>query len=99
LNACTGVELGSGFDMARKKGTEVHTERHSEVYGGLRGGITTGEPIQFQVAMKPTSSIKDVAKKGRHDPCVGIRALPILEAMTWNVLADQLLMARLNQSE
>ena len=97
INACCGVELGDGFALAQKKGTEVHSNMESEVYGGSRGGITTGENLKFNLAFKPTSSILDVAKLGRHDPCVAMRALPIVEAMTWNVLADLLLAQKLNQ--
>lgn len=99
INACSGVELGNGFAMASARGTEVHQNAESENYGGIRGGITTGEPILFRLAFKPTSSIKDIAKKGRHDPCVAIRALAVVEAMSWNVLADQLLLSRLNRAD
>jgi chorismate synthase len=49
------------------------------------------------VAFKPTSSILDVAKRGRHDPCIVLRALPVLEAMTYLVLADHLLWSRLDR--
>ncbi len=96
INACCGVEWGSGFDLARKRGTEVHTTMQSSVYGGVRGGITTGETLELTLAFKPTSSIQKVAKQGRHDPCVGLRAWPIVEAMSWNVLADAILAKRLN---
>lgn len=96
INACVGVELGEGFQMASQKGTEVHSQSSSPVYGGIRGGITTGEAIGFRLAFKPTSSIADTAKKGRHDPCVALRALPIIEAMAWNVLADLMLARKLN---
>ncbi|MCB0378735.1 MAG: chorismate synthase [Bdellovibrionales bacterium] len=95
-NACVGVELGAGFESVNQKGSEFHQKHKSELYGGIRGGITTGEPIAFRLAFKPTSSINDVAKQGRHDPCVAIRALPIVEAMTWSVFADHLLMKRLD---
>lgn len=97
INACCGVELGEGFRAATIKGSEFHTKKDSEVYGGLRGGISTGETIQFQLAFKPTSSIGEVAKSGRHDPCIVLRALPVIEAMAWNVLADQILLSRLNK--
>ncbi len=97
INACVGVELGDGFQMATSQGTQVHTESDSKVYGGIRGGMTTGERISFQLTFKPTSSIQDVAKKGRHDPCVALRAIPIVEAMAWNVLADLMLAQRLNR--
>ena len=97
INACCGVELGGGMNLASAQGTEVHKKMKSSLYGGLRGGIATGEPIEFSLAFKPTASIKKIAKTGRHDPCVAIRALPVVEAMAWNVLADQLLAKRLNQ--
>lgn len=91
LGAVSGFELGAGFSATDLKGTQFHQVMTSENYGGIRGGISTGEDILFQVAFKPTSSIKDVAKKGRHDPCIVPRALPVLEAMTWLVLADHYL--------
>lgn len=97
IGATSGFELGDGFAMASKKGTEVHTSASSKVYGGIRGGISTGERIVFRVAFKPTSSIKDVAQAGRHDPCIVPRAVPVVEAMAWAVLADCELMARSNQ--
>ncbi len=99
INACCGVEWGDGFKMARKKGSEVHQDPQSPSYGGQRGGITTGEEVTIQMAFKPTSSIKDIAKKGRHDPCVALRAGPIAEAMVWNVMADLILARRLNNMD
>ena len=75
--------------------------------GGILGGISTGQPIVARFAVKPTSSIliprqgvtrrgedADVLTKGRHDPCVGIRAVPVGEAMLALVLADHLLRHR-----
>ncbi|PCJ96162.1 MAG: chorismate synthase [Hyphomicrobiales bacterium] len=75
--------------------------------GGILGGISSGEPVVARFAVKPTSSILtprqsvtrsgeevDVFTKGRHDPCVGIRAVPIGEAMMACVLADHLLRHR-----
>jgi chorismate synthase len=75
--------------------------------GGILGGISTGQPIVARFAVKPTSSIltprrtvdtngkdTDVSTKGRHDPCVGIRAVPIGEAMVALVLADHYLRHR-----
>jgi chorismate synthase len=103
VGATTGLELGDGFSLVNRRGTEVHklTEHNEDSpfnsYGGIRGGISTGETIAMRVAFKPTSSILDVAKKGRHDPCIVIRALPVLEAMAWLVLADHLLWQRLDR--
>jgi chorismate synthase len=75
--------------------------------GGILGGITTGQPIVARFAVKPTSSIltprrtidrfghdADISTKGRHDPCVGIRAVPVGEAMMALVLADHCLRHR-----
>lgn len=97
LGACSGFEFGAGFEAAHQKGQEFHQSMQSDVYGGIRGGLSTGENIQFSLAFKPTSSIKDVAKKGRHDPCIVTRAVPVVEAMTWLVLADHLLWLRLDR--
>lgn len=75
--------------------------------GGIAGGISTGQPILVRMALKPTSSIltpvetitrdgkaAEIVTKGRHDPCVGIRAAPVLEAMVALVLADAMLLHR-----
>jgi chorismate synthase len=75
--------------------------------GGILGGISTGQPIVCRFAVKPTSSIlaprktvgtdgadTEIVTKGRHDPCVGIRAVPVGEAMMALVLADHLLRHR-----
>lgn len=91
IGATSGVELGAGSEASNEKGTEFHASSQSENYGGIRGGISTGEEISLKVHFKPTSSILDVAKKGRHDPYIVTRAVPVLEAMTWIVLADHLL--------
>ncbi|GGE19785.1 chorismate synthase [Polymorphobacter glacialis] len=75
--------------------------------GGTAGGISTGQPIVVRMALKPTSSIltpvetitrdgeaTEIVTKGRHDPCVGVRAAPVMEAMVALVLADARLMQR-----
>ena len=75
--------------------------------GGILGGISNGDPIVCRFAVKPTSSIltprqtvttgnedTDIVTKGRHDPCVGIRAVPVGEAMMALVLADHALRHR-----
>ncbi|WP_374029293.1 chorismate synthase [Bdellovibrio bacteriovorus] len=93
VGATNGFELGLGFDSAAIKGTSFHQGSQSH-YGGIRGGISTGENILLRVSFKPTSSILDVAKKGRHDPCIVTRAIPVLEAMTNLVLADHYLWSK-----
>jgi chorismate synthase len=75
--------------------------------GGILGGISTGQDVVVRFAVKPTSSIltprrtididgneTEILTKGRHDPCVGIRAVPVGEAMMACVLADHLLRHR-----
>jgi chorismate synthase len=75
--------------------------------GGILGGISTGQPVVVRFAVKPTSSIlsprrtvdrnggdTEIMTKGRHDPCVGIRAVPVGEAMMACVLADHFLRHR-----
>ena len=75
--------------------------------GGILGGISTGQPVVARFAVKPTSSIlsprrtidrngaeTEIMTKGRHDPCVGIRAVPVGEAMMACVLADHFLRHR-----
>jgi chorismate synthase len=92
-------------DRMRMKGKKV--EFLSNNAGGILGGISTGQPIVARFAVKPTSSIltpvetvdihgknTTISTKGRHDPCVGIRAVPVGEAMMACVLADHLLMYR-----
>lgn len=97
IGATSGFQFGEGFHATAKKGTEFHTEMSSGSYGGIRGGITTGEGIKFNVGFKPTASILDVAKRGRHDPCIVPRAVPVVEAMTWLLIADHLLWSRLDR--
>ena len=87
---------------------EIHLDGFTSNHaGGILGGISTGQPVIVSVAFKPTSSILvpgasvnlagepvEVVTKGRHDPCVGIRATPIVEAMLALVLMDQALRHR-----
>lgn len=91
-------------EMRMDAGAVVFASNHA---GGILGGISTGQPIVARFAVKPTSSILaprhsvdrlgrevEVSTKGRHDPCVGIRAVPVGEAMVACVLADHLLRHR-----
>ena len=106
INAVKGVSIGDGFSVINQKGSEARDELTPKGFlsnhsGGTLGGITSGQDLLIDIALKPTSSIlvpgKTVDKKnkqttirtkGRHDPCVGIRAVPIAEAMLANVLMD-----------
>ena len=114
IPAVKGIEFGRGFEAARLHGSENNdpyamrdgspTPRTNNA-GGILGGITTGAPILFRIAMKPTSSISreqdsvdlesgtnaKLSVHGRHDPCVATRAVPVAEAVCALVLLDALL--------
>ncbi len=112
INAVKGVEVGAGFASVAQKGSEHGDEMTPQGFasnhaGGILGGISTGQQIVVNMAIKPTSSIAQprqsintrgepiaVATQGRHDPCVGIRATPIAEAMLALVLMDHALRHR-----
>jgi chorismate synthase len=99
----TGLENADEMRMGND-GKPVFLSNHA---GGILGGISTGQPIVARFAVKPTSSIlsprrtidkagaeTEIITKGRHDPCVGIRAVPVGEAMMALVLVDQALRHR-----
>ncbi|ETN92472.1 Chorismate synthase [Gammaproteobacteria bacterium MOLA455] len=112
INAVKGVEIGAGFDSVSQKGTEHRDEMTPEGFlsnnsGGILGGISSGQSIVANLALKPTSSLRipgqsintagesvEVVTTGRHDPCVGIRAVPIAEAMLAITLMDHYLRNR-----
>jgi chorismate synthase len=98
---------GEGNADAMRPGAGGTPEFLANHAGGITGGISTGQPIWVRVALKPTSSIltpvptvtpsgeaAEAVTKGRHDPCVGIRGVPVVEAMVALVLADQKLLHR-----
>jgi chorismate synthase len=117
INAVKGVEIGAGFAAVAQKGTEHSDEITPEGFlsnnaGGILGGISTGQDIVVNIAVKPTSSIRlarrsidkagnpaIVETHGRHDPCVGIRATPIAEAMLALVLMDHALRHRAQNAD
>ncbi len=95
-------------DSFVKEGDKIHT--HTNHSGGIQGGISNGEDIYFRVAFKPVATIMQdqeslneagesviVSGKGRHDPCVVPRAVPIVEAMAALVIADYILLAKSNK--
>lgn len=114
IPAVKGVEFGAGFDVACMRGSEnndafyydenglVRTKTNNA--GGILGGITTGMPILFRIAVKPTPSIgreqhtvdlttktnADLTIHGRHDPCIVPRAIPVAEAAAALALMDLL---------
>ena len=112
INAVKGVEVGAGFGCVEQRGSEHRDELtpggfKSNHAGGVLGGISSGQDILVNIALKPTSSITlpgasidvegnpvQIETTGRHDPCVGIRATPIAEAMMALVLMDHYLRFR-----
>lgn len=97
IPACKGFEYGLGFASASMRGSEANA-----VSGGIAGGISDGRDIMFRVAFKPTPSIslpqqmmtasgemREVTIRGRHDRCVAIRAVAVVEAMAAMVLAEE----------
>ncbi len=117
INAVKGVEIGAGFTSITQKGTEHSDEITPDGFlsnnaGGILGGISTGQAITVNIAIKPTSSIRlgrrsvdkngesvIVETHGRHDPCVGIRATPIAESMLALVLIDHALRHRAQNAD
>ncbi|WP_291271244.1 chorismate synthase [Geothrix sp.] len=106
IGAVKGVELGAGFEGARRRGSENNDPLGpggplKNDAGGTLGGISTGAPVVVRLAVKPTSSISkiqktidraghpaDISTKGRHDPCIAPRIVPVAEAMCALVIYD-----------
>ena len=117
INAVKGVEVGAGFASIAQRGSEHCDELTPEGFasnhaGGVLGGISTGQPVVVNLALKPTSSIPQERRSidktgnsvmmqttGRHDPCVGVRAAPIAEAMLALVLIDHALRHRAQNAD
>ena len=106
INACKGFEYGSGFSGIALKGSEMYLSQNQQlISGGIAGGISDGNPITFRCVFKPTASNRKTLealfessqiskfqgfKVGRHDACVAIRAVAVVEAMAALVLQDLL---------
>ena len=102
INGCKGFEYGSGFEGVNLKGSEMYlSENHTLISGGIAGGISDGTPVVFRCVFKPTASNRktfeairregDEAKGksiGRHDACIAVRAVAVVEAMAALVLQD-----------
>jgi chorismate synthase len=117
INAVKGVDIGAGFASVAQRGSEHRDEMTPQGFlsnnaGGILGGISSGQDIVVNIALKPTSSLHlpgrsidtqgnpiEVITKGRHDPCVGIRATPIAEAMLALVLVDHALRHRAQNAD
>ena len=77
INACKGFEYGTGFGGVTEPGSAINA-----ISGGIAGGIADGSEIVFRCVFKPTPSTPKAGVKGRHDACVAVRAVPVVEAMT-----------------
>ncbi len=117
INAVKGVEVGAGFASVMQRGSVHSDEMTPQGFvtnnaGGILGGISTGQEIRINIALKPTSSIPQERRSidkngaavtmqttGRHDPCVGVRATPIAEAMLALVLIDHALRHRAQNAD
>lgn len=84
INACKGFDYGTGFEGIALRGSEANA-----VSGGISGGMADGTPVTFRCVFKPTPSIPRTVP-GRHDACVAVRAVPVVEAMAALTLADML---------
>lgn len=117
INAAKGFEVGDGFELAARKGSEtidafykaadgkIRTKTNHS--GGIQGGISNGMPIVVRVAFKPTPTIgkplpvineegeeSAMSISGRHDPCVALRAVPVVRAMACLAVSDLILQSR-----
>jgi chorismate synthase len=117
INAVKGVEIGDGFAVIEQRGSQHRDELTPDGFlsnhaGGTLGGISSGQDIIVNLALKPTSSIvlpgrtidvagqaAEISTTGRHDPCVGMRAVPIAEAMLAIVLMDHYLRHRAQNAD
>lgn len=114
VSGIKGVEFGKGFELSNGRGSEMNDQyciKDGQVVtlsnncGGIAGGMTTGSPIVFRAAMKPTPSVaieqntvdlqKNIEIKhsihGRHDPCIALRAVPVIECAAALAVFDMLL--------
>lgn len=89
IGAVVSFSYGLGEEMTEFSGSEV--SKNSSSFGGIEGGISNGERILLMITFKPTSTVGEKAKEGRHDPCIIPRAIPVVEAMVKIVLADHYL--------
>ncbi len=106
IGAIKGIEIGRGFGLPRMRGSQSNDNMVDGKFvtnnaGGITGGISTGQPVYFRIAVKPTSSIakpqmtidlqyktQPIETHGRHDPCIVPRIIPVIESMAALVLYD-----------
>jgi len=89
IGAVVSFSFGLGEEMVDREGVDISKDRAN--FGGIEGGISNGDDIIINITFKPTSTVGEKAKEGRHDPCIIPRAIPVAEAMIKLVLADHFL--------
>lgn len=89
IGGCVSFSFGSGEDFASMSGSVA--AKSSKNFGGIEGGISNGDDIYLQLVFKPTSTIGQKAKDGRHDACLAPRVFVVIQSMVHFVLADQYL--------
>ncbi|MBQ7191565.1 MAG: chorismate synthase [Paludibacteraceae bacterium] len=91
INGCKGFDYGTGFSQMGKRGSELYKEGEVPCpkSGGIEGGISNGLPICFRCVFKPAATLTRIYK-GRHDSCIAVRAVPVVEAMAALVVADMI---------
>ena len=89
IGACVGFTYGEGENLAKMTGKEA--SRNIDNFGGIEGGISNRREIKLTIFVKPTSTVGDKAKEGRHDPCIIPRMIPVIESMIYLTLADHYL--------
>lgn len=90
IGAVRGIEFGNGFKAAGLKGSEQNSPKIGGIEG-ISGGISNGKDIVMRLAVKAPASIAKLGVKGRHDPCIVPRVIPVAESMTAIILADHCL--------
>ncbi len=91
INGCKGFDYGTGFEGVALRGSDCYHEGKVPCpsSGGIEGGISNGLPIVFRCVFKPAATMAQ-RYKGRHDACIAVRAVPVVESMTALVIADLL---------
>ena len=105
IGAVTGVSIGDAPENVAKSGFAFHDGQAgyhedagiSPAANGIQGGISNGDRIRLLTYFKPASTVGDMSKKGRHDPCIVPRAIPVVESMAALVLADHFMEYQLNR--
>ena len=96
IGAVVSFSFGLGEEMANLSGSQVSNSENA--FGGMEGGISNGERLIMSITFKPTSTVGEKAREGRHDPCIIPRAIPVVESMVKIVLADHYLRQKAYQN-